>query len=230
MLQKIIAAAMCFFAATSASAVTVDGTAAIYGAGILGNGVSTAPVAVSLGGESIFNIAATGFTHCCGSTPNTNADGTGGLVGNGNTNINGSSGISGISAIGRQMFLAGVFIDSNNFPTFGSGPSALSYGNGDYAFTSFASVLNQAFFIGDGLTGTGSGIVQEFIAPASADTLLLGFVDGAAFTGAPRFYGDNNGSLEATVSAVLATVPTSASMSLFLTSFGVLGLLRLKAN
>ena len=38
--------------------------------------------------------------------------------------------------------------------------------------------LRQAFFIGDGRTGTGSGSVQQFVVPAGATRLLLASSDG----------------------------------------------------
>ena len=43
---------------------------------------------------------------------------------------------------------------------------------------SMAPVLNQVFFIGDGLTGTGSGSVQQFVVPLGATRLYLGSSDG----------------------------------------------------
>jgi hypothetical protein len=39
-------------------------------------------------------------------------------------------------------------------------------------------MLQQAFFIGDGLTGNGTGEVQTFIVPAGAARLFLADVDG----------------------------------------------------
>jgi hypothetical protein len=39
--------------------------------------------------------------------------------------------------------------------------------------------LNQVFFIGDGLTGNGTGTVQQFVIPAGATRLYLGSADGA---------------------------------------------------
>jgi hypothetical protein len=59
-------------------------------------------------------------------------------------------------------------------------------------------VLNQVFFIGDGLTGTGSGSRQTFNVPADATELWLGYVDGGGYEGPPADYGDNVGSLSVT--------------------------------
>jgi hypothetical protein len=43
---------------------------------------------------------------------------------------------------------------------------------------SFTPLLNQTFFIGDGLTGTGAGNRQSFAVPSGATLLYLGFADG----------------------------------------------------
>ncbi|MGA3044337.1 MAG: PEP-CTERM sorting domain-containing protein [Bryobacteraceae bacterium] len=83
--------------------------------------------------------------------------------------------------------LIGVFLNS------GAGPIAIN-GSGvptgfvpglDYQFNSnaneglsaYSPVLNQIFFIGDGLTGTGSGSIQTFTVPAGATGLYLGVAD-----------------------------------------------------
>jgi hypothetical protein len=59
--------------------------------------------------------------------------------------------------------------------------------------SSYSPLLNQVFFIGDGLTGTGSGSVQQFVIPAGATRLFLGSSDGAGAN-----Y-DNSGSFSVTV-------------------------------
>lgn len=233
MFKKIFATMAIIFSAGAASAITVDSTAAVYGAGVGRLAASTAPVSVSLGGDTTFNITATGFTDCCAGSIDMNPDGSTGTIDNGNTNINGLNGISGIFVQGRQMFLAGVFVDSNNFPTMGSGPTKLSLLVGDLSFASFAPILNQTFYIGDGLTGIGIGAMQEFVAPTGADTLLLGFVDGGYFRGDPNAYQDNRGSLEVTVNAVrdtqLPAVPLPAGMPLLLAGLAAFGWVRRRA-
>jgi hypothetical protein len=50
-------------------------------------------------------------------------------------------------------------------------------GLGGYSFVTLSPALDQLFFIGDGLTGTGTGSVQGFIAPAGAATLYLAVAD-----------------------------------------------------
>jgi hypothetical protein len=65
-------------------------------------------------------------------------------------------------------------------------PASLSYSTAsDKAFTSASSLLNQAFFIGDGLTGSGSGSAQTFHVPTGATELLLGSVDASGYLGNP---------------------------------------------
>jgi hypothetical protein len=41
-----------------------------------------------------------------------------------------------------------------------------------------SSLLRQVFFIGDGLSGSGTGAVQRFVAPAGATRLFLADLDG----------------------------------------------------
>jgi hypothetical protein len=60
----------------------------------------------------------------------------------------------------------------------------------------FSPALDQVFFIGDGLTGTGTGQEQTFNVPTGADRLYLGFAD--SFDSVPSFYADDVGSLTAT--------------------------------
>ncbi len=110
------------------------------------------------------------------------------------------------NALGRirvddlNMFLAGVFL-----PASGPGtvrPDPLFYDVYPGGMTThdltYSPQLNQVFFIGDGLTGTGSGQQQEFYIPKTADRLYLGFAD--SFDSYPGFYTDNVGKLTAAFS------------------------------
>ena len=124
------------------------------------------------------------------------------------------------------MFLTGVFVDDS--AGFGTAPATLNYNSGPFTFDPiFAPELNQAFFIGDGLTGFGTGATQIFQAPEFADRLFLGFVDGNGFSGAPNFFNDNTGGLNFTgeISDVSA-VPLPAGLVLLLTALTGLMLLR----
>ena len=73
--------------------------------------------------------------------------------------------------------LVGVFLD-NNVPG-GVAPAGLNFVSPAAQSAAMISpLLNQVFFIGDGLTGTGSGSVQQFVIPAGATRLFLASLDG----------------------------------------------------
>jgi hypothetical protein len=72
--------------------------------------------------------------------------------------------------------LVGVFVAAGG-PS-GPTPAALDFtGVGGYSFLTLSPALDQMFFIGDGLTGTGTGSVQQFIAPAGTANLYLAVAD-----------------------------------------------------
>ena len=73
--------------------------------------------------------------------------------------------------------LVGVFLD-DAVPA-GAAPATLDFSTpGSLAQASLAPQLRQVFFIGDGLTGTGTGARQQFVIPAGATRLYLGSSDG----------------------------------------------------
>lgn len=126
------------------------------------------------------------------------------------TNVSSFGGIS--ATLGDQtMFLVGVFLD--DLEPSDPAPAALNFGLGGIGtnFGVLSPALRQTFFIGDGLTGSGAGTPQTFIAPANATRLFLGFAD--AFEGPPRSYGDNEGSL--TVNAQQVPEPSTACLLIF---------------
>lgn len=94
----------------------------------------------------------------------------------------------------RVMFLAGVFTAAAEPQD--PAPAALDFSSTALttSFTQLAPVLHQTFFIGDGLTGIGSGTTQSFLVPDAATHLYLGIVDGSYFVGGPNFYDNNRGS------------------------------------
>ena len=97
-------------------------------------------------------------------------------------------GISGYS--GPHGSLVGVFLDAAN-PKDGTPPDPLE---NNTSFSTLSPALGQVFFIGDGLTGTGTGVPQTFFAPAGATRLFLGIADAMSFGGQPGWYDDNYGS------------------------------------
>ncbi|MBX7133907.1 MAG: PEP-CTERM sorting domain-containing protein [Fimbriimonadaceae bacterium] len=144
-------------------------------------------------------------------------------------NVNAYDGISGVSLSKGSGFLAGVFLGST-YP--GSPPASLAFsnpnGSGGIA-TSFASlspVIGQVFFIGDGLTGTGSGSTQIFNVPNSATTLYLGFTDANGYVGAPGQFQDNAGALTAS----FRVVPEPSILSAFFLAASGLALRRRRST
>ena len=119
-----------------------------------------------------------------------------------------STGISGPTHVHLDG-LAGVFL-SDAGPT-STAPAQLS----GTTFSSISPGLNQIFFIGDGLTGdgTGTGDLQTFFVPLGATRLYLGIIDNGG-------YFDNSGGYVTTIDAVLpgqtepAGVPEPASIAL----------------
>lgn len=142
------------------------------------------------------------------------------------TNVFSANGVSGIIA-DRFQFLAGVFTTDAG-PNPSNTPARLNFQTIGTDFSQFSPVLNQSFFIGDGLTGTGSGATQKFYVPAGATALYLGFIDSGSFGwpsgGNPSFYSDNTGTLTATLD--LHAVPLPAAI--WLLGPGLLGLLGLR--
>lgn len=117
-----------------------------------------------------------------------------------------NNGISGASWPANA--LVGVFLD-NSLPTATPAPADLNFSTaGATSFTSLSPALKQAFFIGDGLTGNGTGAVQTFVVPAGATRLFLGTSDGFGWF-------NNSGSFAVTVTAAVppptvgpAAIPT----------------------
>ncbi len=64
-------------------------------------------------------------------------------------------------------------------------------------FAVLSPQIGQVFFIGDGLTGTGTGAVQVFNVPPTATRLYLGYVDLCSNV-TPGCYSDNSGSMTVT--------------------------------
>lgn len=117
----------------------------------------------------------------------------GGKCVGGNTNLRSAGFVSGLVAHERSLFLTGVFLGDPPGPA----PDGIDFSQAatGMSFTQLSPGLGQSFFIGDGLTGTGSGAAQRFRIPPGATKLYLGIVDGQLFQGYPGAYGDNTGSM-----------------------------------
>lgn len=120
------------------------------------------------------------------------------------------NGISGLTAPINS--LVGVFLGAAQ-PDGTAAPTSLWFDSGNTGFDTLAPVLQQVFFIGDGLSGTGSGTVQRFLVPTGATRLFLASHDGYGWY-------NNSGSFTVTVSAV----PEPAGTALLLAGLGVLGM------
>lgn len=131
-----------------------------------------------------------------GGAPAASADGDGGS-GNMSAAILGISGPTGI----RFNALVGVFLD-DSVPS-GMAPAQLNSG---LSFATLSPDLRQIFWIGDGLTGTGSGDVQQFFAPTGATRLFLGASDGFGWS-------NNSGVSQVTISFTSVPEPSSVILA-----------------
>lgn len=137
--------------------------------------------------SAVVTFSVTGSMNVGGGTPSDPPDG-GSFYGNG------AGANNGIAAANIPLdALVGVFLD-NNPPNTSAAPAGLDFSlPGAMTFTTLAPGLKQVFFIGDGLSGKGSGSVQKFIVPAGATRLYLGGFDAFGWY-------NNSGSFTVTVS------------------------------
>ncbi|MBS2038815.1 hypothetical protein JST97_27790 [bacterium] len=98
----------------------------------------------------------------------------------------------------QSFGLVGVFTNPAT-TTSSTPPARYDFSVAGESVQNNAPLLNQVFFIGDGLTGTGTGVLQEFAVPAGATRLTIGFSDSAFGSSPPSGYQDNSGSLTATM-------------------------------
>ncbi len=207
-----------FTATASADIIQVAGTSNIFGAGHPvapdpgSYGPGTLPPQIDLISAPTARWVTfddvTGTVTC---KPNLGWNGPdGGPFATGNTDILSCGGISGIVDQNATMFLVGVFTD-------GTEPMGPPPGRLDFTLASTDAecfpLLFQTFFVGDGLTGTGTGSRQVFHVPQAATKMFLGFADAYGFgnpVDLPGSYSDNAGEL----SVVYTVVPSSGSLAL----------------
>lgn len=163
------------------------------------------PIAVS--GGMTFSFSATGITDGAGSGA-TAPDGAN-LFNMTNYGI-GVAPANGVRVLG----LVGVFL-TDAVPDAATQPAALDF-SGGLNFASLAPGIAQIFWIGDGLTGTGSGAIQQFLAPAGATRLFLGTVDGFEWQ-------NNSGGYQVTVTTLANGVPEPATWVSMLLGLGLAG-------
>ena len=162
----------------------------------------TAPVGVSVSGLSSLSFSVSGMVTLNNSTLN-DADGVGAATAS-SSNF-GISPYAGISAPGAG-YLVGLFTS----PTDNTPGVATAYTTASESAASFSPTLNQAFFIGDGLTGDGVGATQVFYVPTGATELYLGISDAPGYNGTTGSYGDNNFDFTVGVSGVSSTTTPPA--------------------
>lgn len=109
----------------------------------------------------------------------------------------GAGSIAGIAAP-NAGYLVGVFVPAEG--PQGPPPPPLDFtAPGATSFAELSPQLGQVFFIGDGLTGDGTGVHQIFHAPAGAGYLYLGISDAGGYNGPPSWYQDNAGVFQVVV-------------------------------
>lgn len=196
-------------AAASVSTVTVaSGLGDLYLAGSPANRACCAgdnsnaesPALANLGlvaGSYLTFTTVGSATHYPGETPPLTADGSTAYTYNLTASY--GTGISGPTNVHLDG-LGGVFLGPNQ-PS-GAAPGQLSGTD----FPTISPGLNQIFFIGDGLTGTGTGSTQQFFVPAGATRLYLGIIDDGG-------YYDNGGSITANITEQLQSVSAAPEPS-----------------
>ena len=187
----------------------VDAQSNIYGAGLAAPPAGSdgrVPVGVPVSGGSSLSFSVSGRVRNVGTSSSNDADGVGA-----STDHWCCRGAGSLSPVCAPLagFLVGVFLG----PEGNSGAALAMLDVRGGAGTSFAALspgLRQVFFIGDGLTGQGTGAAQFFTAPQGAAMLYLGLVDNLNqgeppdFMGPPGGFADNTGSFTVTLSVVAA--------------------------
>jgi hypothetical protein len=114
-------------------------------------------------------------------------------------NINPTGPFSGYDNTDYQGAMVGMFLEcglpTTTAPTLRFYVNDGSQGGIKTDFTVLQPAIGQVFFVGDGLTGTGTGTRQLFLVPPTATHLYLAYVDSCSSSGfsGPGCYFDNAG-------------------------------------
>ena len=195
--------------APSAQTIFVNGSANVYGAGHAtppdpgGTGAGTLPIEVPLpaGTGRVVTVSgasgAVDFGGCCPPEPPDGIPSTPVL-----TAI--WDGLAG-PFLPQAHYVAGVFLGAAE-PT---DPAPAFIQDSGVDFEEISPDVHQIFFVGDGLTGQGTGLTQSFFVPDTATRLVLGYIDCFLPCTVPGGYNDNSGGVSLTVSVSSAT-PTGS--------------------
>ena len=172
---------------------------------------NNAPVQIGVAGGNVLTFSASGSTSVddsCFAGPD------GGCYGDESSF---SPSPAGGTYKGPSDALIGVFL-GNGVTTVANGPPSLNYTKAaNISRPAYHPGLNQIFFIGDGLTGTGTGSTQDFIAPAGATNLYIAVADSyGSSTG-------NEGSLNVTYNIGTAAVPEPSTWAVMAVGLLALG-------
>jgi hypothetical protein len=180
--------------------ITLDARSDIYSAGTKQadssrQGTLPSEITLAAGGGVISFPRVIGKASC---TEGVGLGADGGDCAGGNTDLTSAGKLSGIKHHQRTMFLVGVFLGPK-LPA--KAPAALDFSD-EAKGTKFAKLepaLGQVFYVGDGKPGAPSEGTHDFVIPAGATRLYLGYADGFSFQGPPGAYGDNKGGLSVAV-------------------------------
>jgi hypothetical protein len=188
---------------TALATVTVPGTTDIWLAGqpsgstlMYTNQTDTAPtdspVEVPVVAGTTLTFSATGSTSYTGGICSAPSPDGGCLV---TVSAGPANGISSVVVLADALI--GVFTGPG--VPGGTAPAGLDFST-NTSFATLSPLVAQVFFIGDGVTGTGSGAVQQFVVPSGATRLFLASSDdlGASY--------NNSGQFEVMVSVLQASM------------------------
>jgi len=210
-----------------AASVTIASTDAIWnygGTSVAGSG-STTPVEIAItpgSGQVLTFSSVTGAVSLTATAYGPDGHAPGCPPGACSIDVSAAAGLSGIIS-DRIAFLGGVFLNGHEADLGHVTPATLDFTS--FNFSSLTPAIDQVFYIGDGLTGTDSGPLQQFIVPSDATFLVLGIADANGYSGPPGAYFDNSGSFSATLRIASAAAPLPGALSLFASSVGVMSLL-----